>query len=76
LKIPKRKYGDKVIECLVNIITTTEGISEKSFKMYDEAIERSKNIVLQEDNIQIVYDNFKKNMRPELTAELIYATLK
>jgi hypothetical protein len=46
---------------LVNIITTTEGISEKSFSQYDEAIERAKNIILENRRfIEIVKENSDK----------------
>lgn len=65
-------YTDRVKDKLTNIITEVEGISEKSFELYDEAMDRAKKIV-NEPAIQEIIKRFeKRDARPEYCAENIY----
>jgi len=72
----RKKFSWKVKSCLISIITDVEGISEKAFAAYDDAMERAAQIVQQPDVASIIKDHEKRNNRPELCAEVIYAKLK
>ncbi len=77
IKVPARKFGDKVIDELIHIIMNEEGVSEKSFSMVDEVVERSQNLVLtNKEYISIIAEDHNTKCRPQLTAEKIFHLYK
>lgn len=72
-----KRYGDEVIDELVHIIMTEEGISEKAFSLFDEAIARAKSHILEdEQNLNIVEKCSNEYKRPKFCAEMIYDRIK
>ncbi len=68
------EYKTKVKDCLTDIISREEGISEKSFSEYDKIYDRIRDIFSRKTKINCVVNEFeKKGYRPEYCAEAIYA---
>jgi len=72
-----RKYGDKVIDDVIDILMKEHGVSEKDFKRIDAVVEFGKNVVLSlPENILFIEKCRDGNVRTNLCAELIYNRFK
>lgn len=71
----KSSYSDRVANCLIDIITRTRGISEKSFSRYDEVIKEVETFYEKnQPELSELINRFETNdWRPEYCAEEIYA---
>lgn len=72
LMIPQQNYYRQVCDCLVNVIMTSEGISEKAFGKVDDAIRRADAVVRDSGNASRILDCMAKKYRPQLCAESLY----
>lgn len=68
----KHTYGDKVKDSLVNIIMNEEGISEKSFGLVDEAINKAKFLIKSEEIQNLIKESEVDDKRAEYCAESIF----
>ncbi len=70
-----KKYGDNVIDDMIQIIMNEEGISEKSFKLVDDAIARAKSYILDNElSLMTIEKCYSESKRTNLCAEIIYST--
>lgn len=68
------EYKTRVKDCLTDIISREEGISEKNFSGYDKIYDRIKDVFSRKTKINVVVNEFeKKGYRPEYCAEEVYA---
>jgi hypothetical protein len=71
------KFKTHVKDNLVDIIVNEQGISEKSFKAYDNVINKVKEFFINNNDANVFinkYDN--KKVRPQLVAEILYNKYK
>ena len=73
LKFPVSEYKTRVKDFLVHIIMEDRGVSEKSFKAFDEIISEVKDFFINNDAMtKLIKEYEAKKARPEYVAEKIY----
>lgn len=70
-------YKEKVLDNIIYISQEEKGISEKSFKLLDELIEKVKIVFNDIENIDEIVNDFEMNeCRVKFAAEFIYYQIK
>jgi hypothetical protein len=71
--IPVYNYVDEVFDALMNILMTTKGISEKSFKLIDDTKKYVESYFDNNQDILLDIDEYQQgNKRPQYCAEYLY----